>query len=114
MKPISSDKCNYILSLIDAGSTVRQIHSSTGISLGTISKLRSTHRSHLPTLPAGRPSKLSPANIRYGIRLISSEKAETAVDVTKALTIITNNTLSVQTVRRGLKEVSLKAVVKKK
>ena len=36
------------------------------------------------------------------------------MDVTKALTIITNNTLSVQTVCCGLKEVGLKAVVKKK
>jgi hypothetical protein len=114
MKCISSDKCNHILSLIDAGHSVRQIHSSTGISLGTISKLRSTHRPHLPTLSAGRPSKLTPVNIRHGIRLISSGRAENAVDVTKALTTITNNTLSAQTVRRGLKKAGLKAVVKKK
>jgi len=114
MRTLSLASQNHILSLLDAGHSATQIASNTGYSLGTVSKLRSKHRSHLSKSLGGRPPKLSSANIRHAQRLISSGKADTAVDVTKALKNITNQSLSAQTVHRSLKAAGLKAVAKKK
>ena len=85
MRRISSDKSQNVLVLLDAGHPVRHISSVTGISTGTISKLRSTHRPHLLKNLGGRPSKLSSANIRHAQHLITSQKAENAVQITKTL-----------------------------
>lgn len=48
------------------------------------------------------------------MRLISTGKAENAVQVTKALQDITNESLSAQTTRQHLKKAGMKAVVKRK
>lgn len=114
MRTLSPASQNHILSLLDAGHTAAQIAASAGYSLGTISKLCFKYRSHLSKSLGGRPSKLSSTNIRHAQRLISSGKADTAVDVAKALRNITNESLSAQTVRRNLKIAGMKAVVKKK
>src|ERR1700722_10518557 len=114
MRTLSLASQNHILSLLDAGHSATQIAPNTGYSLGPVSKLRSKHRSHLSKSLGGRPPKLSSANIRHAQRLISSGKADTAVDVTKALKNITNQSLSAQTVHRSLKAAGLKAVAKKK
>ena len=114
MRQISSDKSQNILTLLEAGHSVRHISSVTGISTGTISNLRSTHRSHLLKNLGGRPSKLSSANIRHAQYLISSQKAENAVQITKTLGDIINLPLSTQTVRRHLKTAGMKAVTKRK
>ena len=52
--------------------------------------------------------------MRHAIRLISSGKAENAVQVTKALTQLVQEPLSTTTVRRHLKKSGMKAVVKSK
>jgi len=114
MKPLSSEKCKHIISLLDAGYSMHQISSSTGVSLGTISGLCSKHCPQLQTVPAGRPSKLSSANIRHALHLITSQKAENAVQITKTLQNIINQPLSAQTVRRHMKVAGMKAVVKRK
>ena len=85
----------------------------TGFHLSTISRLHSKHCSHLSKASGGRPSKLSPSHIRHAIRLLSSGKADTAVQVTRQLCNITNQSLSVETVRQHLKKAGLKAAVKK-
>ena len=61
----------------------------------------------------GRPSKLSPTNIRHAVHLLSTDRAESAVQVARHLRDITNTPLSPQTVRRHLKKAGLKAVVRK-
>src|SRR5271156_374847 len=104
----------HILSLLDAGHSASHIVAVTGYGISSVSRLCSKHRSHLAKSLGGRPSKLSPTNIRHAQRLISSGKADTAVDVAKVLSNVTNQPLSAQTVRRGLKEAGLKPVVKKK
>jgi len=60
------------------------------------------------------PSKLSSVNVWHAICLISSGKAENAVQVTKALTNIVNQPLSISTVHRQLRKTGMKAVVKSK
>jgi hypothetical protein len=114
MHPLSAADQNHILAMLDAGHSATQIAASTPCSLGAVSKLRSQHRPHLSKSCGGRPPKLSTANIRHAQRLISSGKADTAVDVAKVLRNVTNQPLSTQTVRRYLKAAGLKAAVKKK
>jgi transposase len=114
MHTLSPASQNHILSMLDAGYSAAHIAASTGHGVATVSRLRSTHRSHLSKSLGGRPSKLSSANIHHAQRLISSGKADTAVDVTKALRNVTNQSLSAQTVRNSLKVAGMKAVVKKK
>jgi Transposase/DDE superfamily endonuclease len=114
MRTLSSASQNHILSLLEAGHTAGHIAASTGYGISTVSRLRSNHLPHLSKSLGGRPSKLSSANIRHAQRLISSGKADTAVDVAKALRNVTNQPLSAQTVRRNLKAAGLKAVAKKK
>ena len=114
MCTLSLTSQNHILSLLDAGHSAKHIAASTGHSIGTVSKLCSKHCSHLSKFLDDCPSKLTVVNIRHAQRLISSGKADTAVDVAKALSNITNQPLSAQTVRNSLKTAGLKAVVKKK
>jgi Transposase/DDE superfamily endonuclease len=114
MRTLSSANQNHILSLLDAGLTATNISASTGYSLATVSRLHSKHHSHLNKSLGGHPAKLSPTNIHYAQHLISSGKAETAVDVAKSLSHINNQTVSAQTVRRALKAAGMKAITKKK
>jgi hypothetical protein len=68
----------------------------------------------MPKALGGRPKKLTATDIRHGIRIISSGKADTAVQVHKILQDRTNQDLSVQTVRRSLKRAGMKSAVKTK
>jgi len=114
MKPLSAAQHQHILSLLEAGQSSHQISSSTGVHATTISRLHRKHHPYLPKSFGGCPPKLSPSNICHGIYLISSGKAENAVQVTRTLQDIINQPLSAQTTRRYLKEAGMKAVVKKK
>src|SRR5215469_9259535 len=114
MKSISPTDSDHILHLLDSGCSSGQISSQTGVSKATISRLSTRHCPYLKKTPAGHPSKLSDTNIRYALRLIGSGKAENAVQVTKSLQEITNQSLCAQTVRNGLKKMGMMAVMKRK
>jgi transposase len=114
MKAISAPQQAHIISLLTAGHSAHEASSITGIHHTTISRLHRQHCPYLPRQPGGCPTKLSARNINHAIQLISSGKADTAVDVTRALKDIINQPLSSQTTRRYLKEAGMKAVVKKK
>jgi len=114
MRTLSAAHTKHILSLLDSGHSAHQISSSTGIHISTISRLRSKHRSSLQKSLGGHPPKLSPANTRHAIHLITSRKAENAVQITKTLKDIINQPLSAKTVRRHLSQAGMKAVVKRK
>jgi transposase len=114
MKDTSTAQLNSILSLLDSGYTGYQISSKTGLSTSTISRIRSKHCSSLPKASGGRPLKLSENDLRYATRLIGTGKAENAVQIAKSLQELTNQSLSAQTVRNRMKEMGMKAVVKKK
>jgi len=114
MRSLTPAKINHILHLLDSGQSAHQISSSTGVHPSTISRLRSKHRSTLQKSLGGRPSKLSAANTHYAVHLITSQKAENAVQITQTLKDIINQPLSAKTVRRHLSQSGMKAVVKKK
>src|SRR6266481_5570364 len=114
MRPLSLDKLNIVISRLNFGQTTLQISSSTGVSIGTISKIHSAHCPDVPKSSGGHPVKLSLANTWHTINLITSGKAEIAVQVSKALQTITNQPVTSQTVCRHLRRPGMKAVVKKK
>src|ERR1700678_2414212 len=114
MKRLSADEHRLIVAKLSAGYSVKKVASSTHHSPSTISRIRSKECPDLEKLPAGRPSKLNPTNIRHAVHLITSQKAENAVQVSRALQNITNQPISAQTVRRHLRKAGMKAVVKEK
>ena len=97
MQPLSTDQRNNIISLLEAGHSAHEISSATGVHSSTISRLHRKHYPYLLKSSGGHPTKLSSSNICHGPHLISTGKAENAVQVTKALQDITNEPLSAQT-----------------
>ena len=114
MRPLSVDKLNIVISGLHSSQTTCQISSSTGFSIGTISNIHSEHCSDLPKSSGGYPIKLSPANVCHAVNFITSGKAGTVVQVSKALQHITNQPVTPQIVCRHLRQTGMKAVVKKK
>ena len=96
------------------GAECRQIAQEIGVHYSTISKFHSKLNFTPPKGKGGCPSKLTPTAICHAIHIISTGKADTAVDVTKSLQETFPGTISASTVRRGLKKSGLKAVVKTK
>ena len=114
MKPLSIDETNITLSRPHAGQSGREVSTSGGRDLATISRI---HQEHCPTTTkaiGGCPPKLTSTNIHHAICLISSKKADNAVQVRKALGNISHTSVSHQTVWMALKKASMKAVVKQK
>jgi transposase len=114
MRRVSQKQTDSVVSLLQAGKSVRDISKSLQIGLGTISRIKKKHCSTIPTSTGGRPRKLSQRDVQHAVRLITSGQSDTATDVTKSLRDITNQDLSPQTVRRYLKEAGMKSAVKKK
>jgi transposase len=112
MRPLSLAQRSHVITLLDAGTSGHQIHKITGIFIATISRICCQYRSELPKSFGGRPSKLTPANIGYAKCIIRMGKADNAVQVTKALEDVTNQSISSQTIRRNLKKHGLRPVVK--
>ena len=100
--------------MLDAGHSTHSISSATGIHPSTISRLHFKKCSELQNSVGDCPFKLSPTNVCHAIHLITSHKAENAVQVTKTLSNIINQPLSPNTVRQHLKKSGMKAVVKRK
>jgi len=114
MHPLSAAQHNHILSLIDSGHSAHQISLSTGLHISTISRLHTRYCPYAKKPVGGRPAKLSEADTHYAQHLITSRKAENAVQITQTLQDITNQSISSQTTRNHLKKAGLKAVVKAK
>ena len=115
MKHISQQQLDNILSLLDQGiSSIREIASLTGVHYSTVSRVRSQYRGNLEKGSGGHPPKLSDTAKRHAMQLIGSGQADTAIDVAKKLQNTLEQPVSVETIRRGLKEGGLKSVTKKK
>ena len=112
MKPLSAADCNHILSLIDSGHSAHQISSIVGLHHSTISRLQNRYCPYLQKASGGCPPKLSEADTHYALHLITSGKAENAVQITQTIQDITNQSLSAQTTCHYLKKAGMKSVVK--
>ena len=114
MKATSATKVTQVVTLLKAGLSCPQISSRVNLSPASISRIHKKECSEVPISTGGRPKKLSENDLRYAARLVTSGKADNAVQVTRALRTLTNQPLSAQTVRNHMKGHGLKARVKKK
>lgn len=114
MKSLPQSKINEILFLLDHGLSATRIASEAVVGIATVSRIRKKYRPNIPIPPPGRPSLLTEHDIRHACHLITSGRADTAVEVTQELRDITNKPLSTETVRRALRSAGFKATVKKK
>ena len=114
MKSLSADQTNQILVLLDLGQSTHQISLATGVNHSTISRIHSKLHPDLAKSPGGCPSLIAPTDICHAMQLIGTGKAENAVQVTRTLQDVKNQSISPQTIRCHLKKASMKAVVKKK
>ena len=114
MRSLTCAQLTQFIMLLDAGTSGHQIYWLTGLGIGTISRVRSQYCSELQKSSGGHPSKLTPANIGYAKCIVHMGKADNAVQVTKALQDVTNQSISSQTVCCNLKKSGLQTVVKRK
>ena len=103
MKAVSSDSKAQIISLLSSGLSVRQTATQTHHSIGLTSKILSEHFPDSRRATGCRPRKVTPTNTRHMVHLLSSGRAENAVQVSRELRDITNTPVSPQTARRRLK-----------
>ena len=114
MKPLTRAQHNHVLELLDQAFSSCKIAQLTGISLGSITKIHSLYHPNLTKSSGGRPRKLSPSDVHYAVRLVTSRKADNAAQVTKSLENVVSTSISSRTIHRELKRAGLKPIVKKK
>ena len=71
-----------MLSLLEQGYSYHQIHSKTGKSLVTISKIGKEVDANKEKNPGGHPFKLSTCNKQSIVRQVNSERHDNAVQAT--------------------------------
>jgi len=111
MHKLSKDTISRVLYHFDNALSYSQIRQLTGVSVGSITRIVSQHRPMVPKSKGGHPWKLNESDLRHATRLITSSKCNNAVAVTKVLQDTTNISVSVQTVRNGLRDEGLNARV---
>jgi len=109
MKRISEQVRNNIVSLLDTGLSSRHIAARLGVGRRTVDRVRATTRPDIQRPRAGRPAKLNTTDKRQLVRMITSDKATTAAQLTRELRNATGMELSPNTVGGALKEAGLKA-----
>ncbi|KLO06613.1 hypothetical protein SCHPADRAFT_804561, partial [Schizopora paradoxa] len=76
---------SQLLSLLKEGKSTRFIASRMRISPSAVSKNRKRYLPDLPKSSGGRPSTLTPTDVRHATQLIATGKAENASEVRKIL-----------------------------
>jgi len=114
MHPLSVDTCRIIISMLKNGDSCHQIVARLGVGHSTVAELHSQITGSLKENPGGRPSKLSTYDRRKLVRLITTGKADTAIQLKHELQTITNITVSAQTICNALKTEDLVARAKVK
>ena len=112
--PLPSAVVEHIISLAQEGHSITFIKDKTSVSRSQISKIRSAHCPEVPKAKGGRPSLLTPTTVRHATRLIETGKADTATEVHRLLQDTFLEGVSVNTIRRALKRIGMRAVTKKK
>jgi hypothetical protein len=96
MRPLSTVKCDRIITLLNSGTSTHDIHCLTGASPGASCKICTEYCSGLPKSSRGHPHKLTTTDINYAKHLIRMCKADDAVQD------VTNQSISSQTVHHNL------------
>jgi transposase len=114
MHKLSADIIASVITLIRSRKSYREIRRQTGVSLGSISQIRSEHCSEVPKAVGGQPAHLSPTASRHAVRLCTYGKGAKTIRAASTLSKVYKRTIRPWTVRRALKRQGLKAVVKRK
>ena len=114
MHSLSKSTITTIVSLLTTGHSYASIKAQTGVSAGSITKIRQDHCPELAVSTGGRPKKLTTANILYTKRSIRTGKIKNAVQAAKSLSTLNNTTITPQTVRRALKSTGMISVAKQR
>lgn len=112
--PLFQDTVNSVLALLDSGYSCRKIHASLGISISSISEMRSAHRPDLEKSTADCPRKLDPIATHHAVRLVTSHNSVSTCQATQTLCELTNPSISPKTVRGELKDAGMRPVKKVK
>lgn len=114
MKPLPQSTKSRIISLLQAGQSVRHISRVTGASSSTIGRLRST----VPRLQQegknGRPRILSERQERFLVRMFATGNFLNAVEASRKLKNEYNIRVSAQTVRTTLKRNGMQSRIRRK
>ena len=103
MHKITIAQTNYVLTLLDSGTSVVKISEELDLIFGTISCIGAQHCSNLPKSSGGCPAKLSSANNDYSGHVMHMGKVDNTVQMAKVLQNVTHQYNSAQTVCHHLK-----------
>jgi transposase len=113
-KALAPTLVQSVVQKLHEGTSHAVISSETGVSMGMISKIRSSHCPNFPINQGGRPSKLSPANIRHASRLLTGPLPTTPRLVAQELSNTSGVSVSHCTVCCQTRKAGVKAYVKPK
>lgn len=100
--------------LLEIGHSSRQIAKQLDIGKATVNRVRARASPNAPKAVGGRPTKLSVADKRRVVRMITTHKAKTAVQAAQELKDTADMVVSAKTVQRTLKEAGMRAMTRRK
>ena len=101
-KKLDRSTVGAVVSLLFRGRGVRATARELGVSVGVVSKIRSTLNKPLPVNKGGRPKKLGVREENFIVRLIRSGTSTVSSDVKNRLVLDKSAQVSVSTIRRIL------------
>ena len=114
MKQISEDKKKNVRTLLEKKIPYREIQERTGVSIGSISRIRNSMQNAPERDRGGRPSKLTSRNIRKICKVADASKTDNVTQIASVVKPQLGIDISNQTIRRALKQSGYKASLKKK
>ncbi len=114
MQPLTPEKVNHILHLLDLNHSACFIYCQTHISPNTICNICKKHCPNLQKSTRGCPKILSPIDLCHSTQLLTSGQVDTAPQLAHNLQEIKGRSVSAQTMHHGLKSIGMKATAKVK
>jgi len=94
MHPLSRSTITTIVSLLTTGHSYASIKAQTGASAGSITKIHQDYCPEVAVSSGGHPKKLTTANILYTKHAIRTGKIKNAVQASKTLSTLNNDTIT--------------------
>lgn len=114
MRPLSNEKRNRIISLLEDGKSVREVAEVVNVSKSIVSNIGKISVPNRTMGKSGRPKLLTEADKRYCVRQVTKNRVDNATKVRKLLETDVGVSASVDTVRRALRDSGLGAIEKEK
>lgn len=102
MKALSASIRQNIIQAVQNGMSDREVAEATGVSKGTVYRVKKAENIDSRHAKDGRPSKLSSIDVRKVVRSMATGECETAIEATRQLNAALSNPVSDKTVRRAL------------